>query len=393
MSNLSRVAENFRERFHQAYNELLESGFSVEESAARAILVAGGQEPASREGTQQSEGVSALETSSDPPRVPTPHPEGLIVADDNDDEYDGALLSEQSSEASLGTVTAAPKVTFFGEALDYGGTDFSPMDLITTERIRELIQSGRNCNNNFRELVRFLGRTMSSPECVSVSFAPVDTGAGDMEPNDDTVVDEVSCEQIPSPGAMSSTGGEEEQKSAMLVEEKRGGDDVKEAGGSGEGKRQVPDAKSVARADRARAGEGAMVCSASTDAAKNDRDCGRSDRGVPGVDIAAASQVWRMLRELDMETVSSAVLTALETLAQSLLVERLRPHSSGVARSNAELASIRALVIVLEHPEAQDPDFERILVNLFKLAMSFAAEAREGLCKFMAKLEEERFSR
>lgn len=44
-------------------------------------------------------------------------------------------------------------------------------ELITPERVRELVEVSCTTGENFRELIRFLGRTLSDPECVSASFA------------------------------------------------------------------------------------------------------------------------------------------------------------------------------------------------------------------------------
>lgn len=50
-------------------------------------------------------------------------------------------------------------------------------------------------------------------------------------------------------------------------------------------------------------------------------------------------------------------------------------------------------VIVLEHPEVQDPDFETVLHTLFKLAAKLTDERRGELCGFLEGVEEQRFSR
>ncbi|CAM9392835.1 unnamed protein product, partial [Laminaria digitata] len=45
------------------------------------------------------------------------------------------------------------------------------VELITPERIQELIEVGRTTEEGFRELIRYLGRTLSNPACVSTSFS------------------------------------------------------------------------------------------------------------------------------------------------------------------------------------------------------------------------------
>lgn len=50
-------------------------------------------------------------------------------------------------------------------------------------------------------------------------------------------------------------------------------------------------------------------------------------------------------------------------------------------------------VVVLEHPEVQDPDLEAVLHTLFKLAARLTKERRDELCGFFEGVGEDRFSR
>lgn len=66
-----------------------------------------------------------------------------------------------------------------------------------------------------------------------------------------------------------------------------------------------------------------------------------TDRSLVGMDVEAASEVWQLLVRLDVEGVNGAVLNALDSLTQTLLVRSFpgREAAAGVGGATAATAS------------------------------------------------------
>lgn len=402
MSTTSSSQEAFRERFHQVYNELIQSGFSEVESAARALLVAGGREVDLRHGARQSEADLAPTPLGDSLNITNPEPPVFIVADEDDADDDNRSPFEQSSVASNGGETASCCSSFFDEIQDSSDrNDYEEVnvELITAQRAQELVQIGRACDNNFQELIRFLGRTMSSPECVFSSFVHV----GDITQREHSRCnrhktvgdDDVSLEETIMRGRALHTTSEDEEKSPTKQGEERRA--VTSTLDLGKGKMARGHGVVANIHDAAVLAAETLDCFASTVANQKATNCKCPDRSAPSVNVAAVAHLWQALREVHLESLSRCVLTALESLAQTLLLRsldrsRATGKRDGVDRVSNQ-TSICALLLVLEHPEVQDPDFDRVLSDLFKLVVSFVPERIDELRSLMADLGEEHFSK
>lgn len=355
-----------------------------------------------------------------------------------------------------------------------------PQELIRAGRLLELIEIERATGGgNFRELIRFLGRTMSNPACVGASFAlprPRDSvgenaragnessgggndSGGVSSPNNpeasrgqkssvsdlshDAEKASVAAEELESvlksgsgrDGRCDGEGGGAERGSTSVSGERAGGavhDDRERQFSSTEDIAIATRPLPLGRADHASAGVSAgaeekfVAEVTSTVTTRNDRKAvdrteGEEktsperekwvDRSAVAMDVQAATDVWRVLRELDVEGVTGAVLNALESLTQTLLMDKILDGGRGEAhgwidhgavssagdeegnRGYGDRAGLRSVVLVLEHPEIQDPDFESVLNSLFKLSMRLSESSREELCNFFAGLEVDRFSR
>eukprot|EP00903_Cladosiphon_okamuranus_P014085 g13092.t1 len=312
-------------------------------------------------------------------------------------------------------------------------------EIITPQRILELVEVCRATEESFRELIRFLGRTLSNPACVSTSFALPPPPLNQVPARNNADDDPEACKReqlrgqagLPPPyhAAPASDGGTPYTTSATLETTL---DETPEAPPASL-KISTPSRTAIEAAPasatyadggghRARSSPSAAPPSASGD------EYEWKDRSPIGMDVKSAAEVWKLLVELDVDEVTGAVLNALETLSQTLLVQSFfrgqargegavtaagiaaaAPASSGAAPEGVggrggggggeepddrlSKADLRAIFLVLEHPEVQDPDFETVLQTLFKLAARLTDERREELYGFLEGVEEERFSR
>ena len=192
------------------------------------------------------------------------------------------------------------------------------VELITPERVQELIEVGRTTGEGFRELIRYLGRTLSNPACVSTSFSlvprpqgttgvaspqptpalPSIAGGGSVACDDETV----AKPDAPSNATGSATSATSDVESAMVNVNRN--------------------VKALSAIDVAGAA-GAVGSPAAAIATKESSpSCqGWADRSQVGMDVAAAAEVWKLLRKLDSDNVAGAVLFALEALTQELYMQ------------------------------------------------------------------------
>eukprot|EP00752_Nemacystus_decipiens_P004319 g3945.t1 len=292
-------------------------------------------------------------------------------------------------------------------------------ELITPCRIVELVEVCRTTQENFRELIRFLGRTLSDPACVSASFAlrqperEISTG---VENRADAAEEEAGNEQEQSPPEDTAASVSD----GITISEKNPAEAPEDPTASC----QSDAARTTATtcADQATRSTSFPEEALLPNACSGDRYEWR-DRSPVGMDVTAAAEVWKLLVGQDVEGVTNAVLNALDSLTQTLLIrsflERevvgdgastaaVSPASGGAALKGAgggsgsggaerqhrdTKAELRAMLLVLEHPEVQDPDFEAVLNTLFKLARRLSRERTDELCGFLEGVEEGRFTR
>lgn len=207
------------------------------------------------------------------------------------------------------------------------------VELITPERVQELIEVGRTTEEGFRELIRFLGRTLSNPACMSASFS--------LTPH--------LQEETTSPGGVTPP-----ELTPAIASDADGG----ACGGVADAE---PDAPSDAATDGitnngdARAEVDTNTTRSATDTAAVDGPAtavateepspscqGWADRSSVGMDVAAAAEVWRLLRKLDADAVTGAVLNALEALAQALYMESFLGRLDGGGRGSEATATATA---------------------------------------------------
>lgn len=357
-----------------------------------------------------------------------------------------------------------------------------PQELISADRLVEMIEiECATGEGNFRELIRFLGRTMSNPACIGASFAlpqPQDNVGRNARGGDESSSGGNDSSGVSSSASLRASRGQKisvsdfphnaEEASVAAEEmgmavESSGAPDDRYGGESGGAERdftgisgrraggadldgrerRLPSTEDMAiatpplpvgRADHAPVGVSAgaveefVAAATPAGTTRSDRNAadGRKegeenisakkkkkwvDRSAVAMDVQAATDVWQVLRDLDVEGVTRTVLNALENLTQTLLTDKILDGERGGAygwgdhgallsesdgegnRGYSDRAGLRSVVLVLEHPEIQDPDFESVLNNLFKLSMRLSEASLRELCDFFAGLEVDRFSR
>lgn len=524
MPSAEQAASAFRERFHQVYQELIASGQNEVDSAARALLVAGGQtedgtvsaptnsQPPAATGafaastsvTQAPARVApataavttgvAVATAAAESQQPQAGASTEVVAARAAQKPAAAITNEAihgnsstltpplRSAAAAGKTEAPPSSTSNAgnmplderhsnrakmaqeqpqevKNVDVKSRPQQPIELITTEGISELIEIARATKDGaFRELIRFLGRTLSNPRCVGASFAlrrraSLAAGAGVVRDGGAEFGSPMNLARVYAAGK-ESAAVPSVIKAAERIVLAVNSSSSNSSGGKGEEHRRSRGSSACRSSDpdekTSGSFEGVITATTATpveetaptstieeeqeEKGKEDRSDGYgvksdsgeemlpseewADRSPVAVNIKAVAEAWRVLRELDVEGVSGAVLNALELLTQTLLVEkvldrrggdgdRVTPTStsslSGVAGdgdgdsgggdSGGGPSDLRALVLILEHPEVQDPDFEGVLNNLFKLTTRLSEKSKKDLRSFLVGLEADRFSR
>ncbi|CAN0237721.1 unnamed protein product, partial [Scytosiphon promiscuus] len=259
--------------------------------------------------------------------------------------------------------------------------DGPALDWISPERVRELIEVGSATQENFRELIRFVGWRLSNPYCVSRSFAlrPACSPPPTCEPPRRKSVASASADAGPC-GDDVGTGEQKAPESVERVEEEAGGgmeqprpmpsdgeglagdddDGVAAATAAFAALRLVgaeeqespcppPSSSTAAAAATAPAGLSlgekeetsggpsltekeeppatAPTASLETPSGAGEREW--TDSSSVGMDVRAASEVWKLLVQLDAEGVHNTVLNALDSLTQGLLVATFLDRDAG----------------------------------------------------------------
>lgn len=436
---------------------LVDSGVPSNDAAAQALLVVSGQAHSTgveTSGTAQ-EAIGEFSGKS----TPDSEPQAAAVDDDGADEarnhsHQGSSMSPIEERAATTTPGQHENPTAGGsgtarstegqlrdrvQMVQEKQEEAEEMEVITAERISELIEIGHASAENFRELIRFLGRTLSDPHCVDVSFTLPSSGGGgvrdaqgrgsardapvtaddvprremsvldSLPPYDAMDVETASVPVQPAAGTRTSDAEFPDSSSSSSSSEL-----VAATSSSSVGVEQAHQGfpfKPTSRIIILNPTDDAMATDAEEKEGAGRGDSEWIDRSAVGVDVKAAADVWRVLRELDVEGVSGAVLNALESLTQALLMENILGKGSGAAAGGSSggvaqavggvasdgggfpLADLRSLVLILEHPEVQDPDFEGVLSNLFKLLTGLTEDRGRNLVEFLAGLEESRYSR
>ena len=337
MPNPPMSAEDFRERFHQAYRELFDSGLSEVDAATRALLIAGGRESGSSSAEVDTAAATRNPATTGPsretsrPTSPTyESPKTEFVQSDttsagvvavledntcsastfrpnnnggssdvvmcsvatvvNEASQQEALIAARAGKRSPGeTETKGEEVELAQKGVEVEEQQLEDEEevdgeLITPARVQAMIEIGRE-SGTFRELIAFLSRALSSPSSVAASFAP---HPADREAllHDQTQMLEgkLSAHDSSEDATASRPAAEPVQPFSNRDLKQTGSIEQRTLGG------------------KARAGAGEKETT--------------QQKGVEpiGMDMEAASVIWRMLRQLGEEEVTRAVRIALETL-------------------------------------------------------------------------------
>lgn len=204
-------------------------------------------------------------------------------------------------------------------------------ELITPRRILELVEVCRATEESFRELIRFVGRTLSNPACVSASFALPPPPPGQAPPRNNAHGREAGKhEQFQAqpgrrpPGDASSASNRSTPSTATATLETILDETPEAPPASPENSAPSPAAIEAEPASATVADDGGNRARSSPAAALPDASGDAyewRDRSPFGMDVKSAAEVWKLLVELDAERVTGAVLNALDSLSQTLLVQ------------------------------------------------------------------------
>lgn len=210
-----------------------------------------------------------------------------------------------------------PKATIREQEQEEKKEEGIAVELITPERVQELIEVGRTTKEGFRELIRFLGRTLSNPACVSASFS--------LTPHlqeGTTPLSEVTSPKR-TPAIASDADGEADAEPDAPSDATT---DAITINDNVDATAEV-DTKTTRSAIDTAAVAGPATAVATEQPSPSCR--GWADRSSVGMDVAAAAEVWRLLRKLNADAVTGAVLNALEALAQELYMESFLGRGGG----------------------------------------------------------------
>ena len=216
------------------------------------------------------------------------------------------------------------------------------LELITPCRILELVEVCRTTQENFRELIRFLGRTLSDPACVSASFAlprspPGRDSTGNTKAETEARLrppDVVGLNDGIPPSTTTTTTTTTILKSSLV-------DSPEDPSASCKTDAEAAPAKTRVDGNGTRSSSPASAAALANARGGGDGECEWRDRSPVGMDVKAAAEVWRLLVRLNVEGVTNAVLNALDSLAQTLLVQRflVARETTGEAAMEATAAA------------------------------------------------------